>query len=104
MDVYLYRAALYCTDCGESIKAHLHYAKEGMSEYDYDSDDYPKGPFLDGGGEADCPNHCDACGIFLENPLTGDGAEYVMAALRENTGNQSVLAEWREFYSYLRED
>jgi hypothetical protein len=43
------------------------------SESDYDSDDLPKGPYADGGGEADTPQHCDDCRRFLENPLTGDG-------------------------------
>ena len=42
-------------------------------ENDYDSDDLPKGPYSNGGGEADTPQHCDGCGAFLENPLTGDG-------------------------------
>jgi hypothetical protein len=29
------------------------------SESDYDSEDLPKGPYADGGGEADTPQHCD---------------------------------------------
>jgi len=28
------------------------------------------GPYPDGGGEADAPQHCGGCGVFLENPLT----------------------------------
>jgi hypothetical protein len=39
------------------------------AEHTYDSDKFPKGPLADGGGESDCPQHCDTCGVFLENPL-----------------------------------
>jgi hypothetical protein len=35
------------------------------SESDYDSDDLPKGPYAQGGGEADTPQHCEGCGQFL---------------------------------------
>jgi hypothetical protein len=42
-------------------------------ENDYDSDDLPKGPYPNGGGEADTPQYCDGCGILLENPLTQAG-------------------------------
>jgi hypothetical protein len=98
MDAYLYRSALYCEDCAQQIKDALGYRFEGVSEYDYDSDEYPKGPFSDGGGESDTPGHCDRCGVFLENPLTSDGYTYVRQAVSEATGNPEVLREWREFY------
>ena len=100
MNVYMYRAEFYCEECGEKIKAGLGYSLEGLSEYEYDSDEYPKGPFPDGGGEADCPQHCDMCGLFLENPLTGDGYDYVKSALESASAysNMEVLQEWAEFY------
>jgi hypothetical protein len=101
MDVYLYRAALYCKDCGEAIKAELGFSHEGMSECDYDSDDYPKGPFPNGGGEADCPQHCDACGEFLCNPLTGDGEAYVMETMYNWNGAHTAIVDWMSHYSYL---
>jgi len=41
-------------------------------ESDYDRDNLPKGPCPDDGGEADTPQHCDTCGVFLGNPLTAD--------------------------------
>jgi len=34
-----------------------------------DCDEYPVGPYPEGGGEADYPRHCDHCGLFLRNPL-----------------------------------
>ncbi len=58
-------------------------------ESDYDSDEHPKGPYSDGGGESDSPQHCASCGTFLENPLTDEGVEYV-----RESGNR----EWADFY------
>jgi len=59
-----------------------------------DSDTYPQGPYADGGGESDTPAHCDVCGVFLENPLTPDGVEYVRELIRAE-GNPT----WAEFYA-----
>lgn len=52
MKTYIYCADIYCSDCGEKIRAEL--AGPGQvtpttPETDYDSDDYPKGPYPDGG-------------------------------------------------------
>jgi len=105
MHAYVFQAALLCKQCGESVKEYL--AAQGKAptnpddEYTYDSDEYPKGPYDDGGGEADCPQHCDQCRTFLGNPLTGDGGNYVRDAIADNNGNPAVLDEWREFYDYL---
>ncbi len=78
-----------------------------------DSEQWPQGPYPDGGGEADCPQHCDCCGAFLENPLTDDGDSYVREkaepfnapdsswdeiATRAESAGQPVLAEWIRFY------
>ncbi len=86
MDVYIYQAALHCDECGHGIckdlKAKGEAPDDPKDESSYDSDDYPKGPFADGGGEADCPQHCDSCGVFLENPLTSEGAAYVEEAVQ----------------------
>lgn len=112
MDAYIFQAALYCPDCTRQIKREL--KKEGKDprdfedEHTYDSDEYPKGPFSEGGGEADSPQHCDACHVFLENPLTGDGEDYVREAVNEDRearrrGRKAnhVVGEWKEFYDYL---
>jgi hypothetical protein len=63
-------------------------------ESSYDSDEYPKGPYPNGGGESDSPQHCADCREFLENPLTSDGYDYV----RENQND-----EWDSFYEIDRE-
>lgn len=128
MNAYIYQAALLCEDCTDLVKMQLsntcqickrehaalgldcslYYSDsatghcEPVNESDYDSDKYPKGPYSDGGGEADCPNHCDHCGIFLENPLTKDGVAYTADMIRENEqegfGNLPVLTIWKQFY------
>ena len=92
MDAYVYQAALWCGSCmirrlveekkaspgalgmqpAEALQQIV--SSNGFTdESDYDSDDLPKGPYPDGGGEADTPQHCDECGCFLENPLITDG-------------------------------
>ena len=106
MNVYIYQAALYCEHCGKEIRQRL--MAEGKApanpedEYTYDSDDFPKGPYPDGGGEADCPQHCDSCNAFLENELTTQGQEYVTEKFLEYltcfNGDESAIAQWREFY------
>lgn len=106
MDVYMYQAALLCEDCGRKIRKELD--KAGKSPEDpnfeesYESDDYPKGPYPDGGGESDSPQHCDECGVFLENALTDAGREYVeeMIAEHKKKGRHDpkLIQEWAEFY------
>lgn len=106
MNAHIYCAALYCDDCANKIREALRLEgnapENPQDETSFDSDDYPKGPFKDGGGEADCPQHCDGCRVFLENPLTSDGAEYVAEALLagflRGRGDKSILREWEQFY------
>jgi hypothetical protein len=116
MNVYIFQAALICEDCHAALtEAHDKPAHVDESdEYSYDSDEWPKGPYSDGGGEADTPCHCDRCGVFLENPLTPDGDTYVreLAAPFETApdmswdeiataaeeGGSPVLGEWIRFY------
>lgn len=102
MNVYMYQAALYCESCGDTIREDLagtpEEPEDPSDEDSYDSDEYPKGPFEDGGGEADSPQHCDACGAFLENPLTDDGRAYVRDLLSRPGGNPDVRALWARFY------
>jgi len=104
MKAYIFRAALHCECCISATLEHLP-APAGYNpsnESTWDSDDYPKGPYDDGGGEADTPQHCDTCGAFLENPLTPDGLAYVREALAEREqsgrGSADVLATWSAFY------
>ena len=100
MNVYIYQADIYCEACGEAIQRQI--ALDGnlpdnpKDEHTFDSDDYPKGPYGDGGGEADTPQHCSACGLFLENPLTQDGYDYVRESIGE--GRNKVTELWAKFY------
>lgn len=117
MKAFIYQAALLCGDCAETEREHLT-TETGISrqllETGTDSEGYPQGPFADGGGEADSPQHCDHCGVFLENPLTPDGDTYTrqiaeqyetrpdmswdeIANAAEEAGNPAV-AEWIRYY------
>jgi hypothetical protein len=113
VNAYIYNADIYCKDCGKVIKQRINGAPfgrnddtgrfESVDEYDgVDSDQYPCGPYADGGGEADCPQHCGDCRVFLENPLTAHGVQYVEEAINEHhragRGDADVLREWAEFY------
>lgn len=98
MDAYIFQADLYCASCVDEIKSTLKTPADGVA---YDTDDYPAGPYADGGGESDSPAHCGGCGVFLENQLTGDGEEYVKDSVADNSGVSEVLTEWREYYDYL---
>ena len=106
MNAYIYQAALYCERCGNEIRERL--TDEGKApanpddEHTYDSDGFPKGPYSDGGGEADCPQHCDGCGCHLENPLTSDGENHVRESILDhlcsNDGDKDVIETWRAYY------
>ncbi len=95
MDAYAYQAALLCEPCAKTVKQRIE-----KPDVD-DSDTYPQGPYADGGGEADTPQHCTTCLDFLENPLTTDGQAYVIERIIDGSGATHVLDEWRTFYDYL---
>lgn len=105
MNAYVYQAAMLCECCGRAARKRLD--AEGKrpadvdAEYTYDSDEYPKGPYPDGGGEADSPQHCDACGLFLENDITGEGEAHIYGCIIEalSTGNVAeCIREWIDHY------
>lgn len=111
MRAYVFQAALLCEDCGDAYKREHRHAKpvpDDRDESSYDSNEWPKGPYANGGGEADTPQHCDTCGTFLDNPLTGDGETYVRDAFREfvetGRGSPDVLAEWKAAYDWIWSD
>ena len=101
MNAYIYRADTYCEDCGQELCRTMPFPADADTscETSWDSDDYPKGPYPDGGGESDSPQHCGAgadclnaitlrshgkryrVGVPLENPLTAEGVQYVREAL-----------------------
>lgn len=103
MDAFIYSADLFCSDCTTTIKQEIahrypqHVPVNPQDECSYDSDRYPKGPYMDGGGESDSPQHCGRCGLFLENPLTRDGYRYVEDKLRRD-GDSPTVQEWADFY------
>lgn len=114
MNAYVYNGDLWCEQCGEAIRHTL--AGKGKApaspddETTYDSDDYPKGPYPNGGGEADCPKRCASgmvcanaytlssgqkIGAHLGNALTADGVEYVRKAI----GQGGAMAHlWASLY------
>lgn len=94
MTVYVYQSALLCESCALITRKRLDVIDGPIAAK---SDWYPQGPIEDGGGEADSPQHCDRCHVFLENPLTEDGRDFVRRARREAPANQRVR-EWRAFY------
>ena len=108
MDAYIYQADIYCEDCAEDIKQDIFAAANSIDDMKplNDSDGFPQGPFSNGGGEADSPQHCGSCGVFLENSLTDDGQEYVRKALAlplkmctRETDRWRLL--WKRYYDYL---
>jgi hypothetical protein len=101
MDVYIFNADIYCEDCALPRMAKAE--ADGVSPFEGDSCLYPQGPHRDGGGEADSPQHCGGCAVFLENPLTEDGMDYVQDILSDPhsmvmRGSYEVMKIWEQFY------
>lgn len=117
MNVYVYQASLWCETCTaddvlsvppDRIRSAIdkERARHGIPDGASDTDNVPDGPHRDGGGDADTPQHCDCCQVFLENPLTSDGYNYVWDAIKEHNehnetgrGDREILETWREFYN-----
>lgn len=112
MKAFIYQAALLCESCGVAKQTELNRiaTQHDNPHYGYreDSNNYPQGPYGEGGGEADCPQHCDACGRFLENPLTTDGTAYVRDLISQHhangRGSADVLKTLAEFYGVAFEE
>jgi hypothetical protein len=94
VDTYIFQAEVYCEDCIAKVKSRLRAPLNPFDESTYDSDEYPKGPYAD--EESDTPEHCASCHVFLENPLTTDGYEYVREKIQE--GLTAVTRQWASFY------
>ena len=88
MDIYTYNADMYCEDCVAAISAPISY--DG-------GENVISGPRPHGGGEADTPQHCGACHVFLKNRLTTDGVQYVIEAL-QGDGDIETLTIWFDYY------
>ena len=120
-DVYVYQADFLCEDCASKIIEQL---KKKHIEDTEDSNDFPQGPYSDGGGEADSPHHCgmnEKCinkvhvpggvsiGCPLGNPLTSEGVVYVRDAIAEDITNESAHKRgvgrlWAHIYSDVLRD
>jgi hypothetical protein len=122
-DVYMFQGSLYCEDCGRDIQDKIREEGKAPEEEDdeesFDSDDFPKGPFGDGGGEADSIHHCDSngeclnaiklpcgskIGAWLGNDLTSEGDEWLAGSIRESifkddAHGRQVNRLWRLKYS-----
>ena len=96
MQVYIYKANIYCEDCAFDHDSCLYIKWFGETQATIekdvsqrliadtgDSDNFPQGPYANGGGESDTPQHCATCGLFLENPLTSNGYDYVKQAIHD---------------------
>lgn len=107
---YIYQAEIYCEDCGKSIRDELIKQGKAPENPDYDSDQFPKGPYDP--GESDCPAHCGShgdcinaitlsdgtkIGAWLENELTRDGVEYVKEYIRDDPDSE-VVKLWASWY------
>ena len=97
MNAYIFNADIYCTDCANEM---IDECRERGIANDGDSDQFRQGPYPNGGGEADCPQHCGSCHAFLENPLTGEGDDYVLSHIAEDP-ELPVVREWAAHYDYL---
>jgi len=92
---YMYQAELYCGSCG--LKRCEGKVNTG------DSDDYPQA--VDVTSEADSPQYCNGCGIFLKNGLTDDGLAYVQdiannyIAGGEGKDINGTVEQWIAFYN-----
>lgn len=116
MDVYLYAADFLCDKCGEALIRRFN-PRRGKRrallshEISGDHNEFPQGPYSDGGGESDTPQHCMAgqhckqalklpggikVGCWLENPLTRHGVDYVRAAVEE--GGYVATELWAKYY------
>ena len=126
--VFMYQAALYCEACGLDIRKKLIEEGKGPADPDdensYDSDEFPKGPYPDGGGNADGPHHCDAhddclraitlpngdrIGAWLGDELTEEGFNSLVTMIiddltRGDDHARQVGRMWRYLYRAPLED
>ena len=112
MQAYIYQAAFLCEECANKTCDVIVRNEDQPYKPSENSDQWPQGPYANGGGEADCPNHCDHCGVFLENPLTTDGYAYVRESVslaakmyaKDPICTSVALTEWAPFYDISLEE
>ena len=90
---WTYNASIYCDDCKPD---------NGCSDDRCLNSECCPQPVFSTSDEADTPQHCATCNVFLKNALTGDGMEWLRESLCDDLGNAEVRAEWRTFYGLDR--
>jgi hypothetical protein len=110
--LYMFKAALYCEDCGKKLRADLD--KQGKTPADpdertYDSDDYPKECLA---GESDSIDFCESgadcegalslasghkIGDYLDQDLTDEGVK----SLQETLGSKDLDPVLRHAYEEI---
>jgi hypothetical protein len=121
-DAYAYQGDLICDDDASRIIEQL--GKQGQEDTG-DSGDFPQGPYPDGGGEADYPQHCgmhgrcvnavkvpggSKIGCPLGNPLTHEGMECVGKGqahdlvCENNPHSHGVQLLWSHLYPEVLRD
>ena len=98
MEAYIYQADIHCADCNDKVVDCLE--KRGIKKTEHDSDAWPQGPYSNGGGEADYPQHCCQCNVFMKNSLTSYGVDYVKHWVKQ-TPQSEVTKEWQDYYDYI---
>lgn len=104
MWAYVYQAALICGDCANKIRDIVGDGESPAMRAIRESEDsnvYPQFASRDGGGEADTPQHCDHCGVHLENPLTSEGYKYIAEKFvdaRVEGKLSDILRTWWNYY------
>lgn len=113
----IYQADVFCDNCADEIRSRLldaatdEQGDEWQDEAAYDSGEFPK--YMSDDEEADCPQHCGSgedcleaevlpsgrkIGALLSTSLTGDGADYVLAAVAEGG---EVAQFWRSRFDWI---
>ena len=97
---YAYCADIWCDECGEQIKND---GRQPKLINTGDTDDYPQ--HCDDAAEADIPQHCAGCGVFLQNDLTCAGEDYVVETILDDLTNKLVgsvaTTVWWPYYADL---
>ena len=96
MKIYMFDGDVYCKPCGEAIAATLPDPDAWEREHP-DSNSYPVA-YDSSEGEADSPEHCGKCSLFLERNLTEDGVRYVQDYVDTLCGDTDITLLWGEFY------
>lgn len=102
-ECFIYKDKFYCLICCLKIQKEIDWIPDNVNDFSsYGNDEYPHGPFVNGGGPADGPRHCRGCSAHLKNPLTELGQKAVENTVelyyKTGEGDKVKIEIWREFY------